>query len=293
MVNIIFLKTFASLAKTKSLRAAAHLNFITQSAVSQQVRVLENKLNTKLIERNNKGVELTHDGQIFLRYAETIIHEYENAVVEIHNNSNAFTGTIKIATIYSIGLYQLQPLIRAFLKKYPQIHIFLEYYHNDLIYEKVMNHSIDFGFVAFPRKTPNLSYSIFNEEEMILVQSTQRPTLKRKQMDCRDLNQCRFVTLSHTTPTGKEINQLLKKLSVNLNVIHEFENVETLKSAVVIGMGCALIPKQVVTAELKNKTLEEIHLNNFRFHRPLGILKSKLRSITKSKQKFYEMFSGK
>lgn len=289
MANIVFLKTFVSLAKTKSFRTAAQLNFITQSAVSQQIRTLESKCECRLFERNNKIVELTQEGKVFFDYAQKIIEQYEEALQEVSVKSASYSGIIKIATIYSIGLYRLQSLIRTFLKKFPQINVYLEYYHNDLIYEKLLNQTIDFGFVAFPKKRQNITSFAFVNEEMILVQSSQRPLLKKRNINYSDLNHCQFVSLSHTTPTGKEIAKFLKGLSLDINVIHEFENVETLKSAVVIGMGCAFIPRFTVMQELKNKMLEEIHVQDFNFHRPIAIIKSNQKVLNKSKQKFYEM----
>lgn len=293
MVNIVFIKTFIALVKTRSFKAAAHLNNITQPAVSQQIQALETKLNCQLLQRSKKNIQLTRAGVIFFEHAQKILEHYENATHEITNDSGACAGVVQIATIYSIGLYRLQPVIRSYLRKFPLVNVFLEYYHNDFIYEKISNQTIDFGFVAFPSAKANLTCQIIANEEMILVQSPQRPVFKHKSIQVSDLNQCKFVSLSETTPTGKEINNAFKKRSIAIDVVHEFENVETLKSAVIIGMGCALVPRNTVYLELKNKTLLEVPIKGFSFSRPIGILKLKSKILNKPLQEFYDLIISK
>lgn len=289
MFNLCFLKTFVALAKTKSFRSAAHINSITQPAVSQQIRVLENKLNTTLIEFSGKSVNLTHAGETFLPYAENILNQIEEAQLQINEQANTYTGTIRIATIYSIGLYRLQALIKRFLKKYPKVSINLEYYHNNIIYEKILNRTVDFGFVAYPKNKDGLISKVFTEEKLLLVQSSERPAFKKNIIESKDLKDCKFVALSETTPTGKELSRIFKQKAIHLNIVHEFDNVETLKSAVLVGMGCAFVPEIILTDDLQYKNLIVVKVKGMELKRPLGILSPKGRCMTKAKQRFYDL----
>src|SRR3989338_1461221 len=152
MIDLSFIKSFVAITKTGSFRMAAERSNITQPAVSQHVKILERQMKTMLFERHGKKVSLTPAGKTFLPYAESILKQYEEAKMSVRETQNEFKGTIRIATIYSIGLYELRTVINRFLQKYPKINLHFEYQHNDAIYEMVMNRAIDFGLVAFPQE---------------------------------------------------------------------------------------------------------------------------------------------
>jgi len=292
MVDLFFLKTFASVAKFNSFRIAAERNFITQPAVSQHIRILEKKFGTKFFERQGKKISLTEAGKIFLPYAENILKQYEEAKLRVDETNNNHNGTIRIATIYSIGLHELQQKVRSFLRKYPQVHIHLEYGHNNTIHEMILNRIIDFGLVAFPKKIPGIISKNFSNDKLILVQSPQQKIFTTKKISLKAIHQKKFIGFDFSTPTGKAIHQLFRKINVFPDIIHEYDNIETLKSAVQLGMGCSIVPKNTVKQELKANTLEAIQVDDLALTRPLGILHPDGKIFTKSSRTFYEMMTS-
>lgn len=293
MINLFFLKTFITLARTKSFRETARLNSISQSAISQQIKSLEGKIGCCLVERSSNKVNLTPSGEVFAGYAENILDLYDDALLNVRNQVNTISGLIKVATIYSIGLYRLQPIIRTFLRKYPNVSVQLEYYHNTAIYERITNWDFDFGFVAFPKKSEGLDVRLFAEDPLVLIQSSQRPLFKKSKINFKELSGCKYVGLSQTTPTGRYLACLFRKRGIQLDVVHEFDNVETLKSAVLVGMGCAIVPKNVLVNELNKKTLNCIQISDLPMQRSLGILSPKVRVLTKAKQKFLDVLTSR
>ncbi len=293
MVDLFFIKSFVSVAKTGSFRITAERNFITQPAVSQHIRILEKKFGLSLFERQGKRISLTPAGRIFLTYAEDILKQYAEAKMRMQETVNHFNGTIHIATIYSIGLHELQPIVRRFLRKYPKVNIHLEYHPNNTIYEMILNRSIDFGLVAFPKKSASLISRTFDTNKLVLVQSPERPIISKRSISLKDLNQIRFINFALSTPTGKVIHELFRTKKTYPNVIHEYDNIETLKSAVELGMGCGIVPRNTIIQELKNKTLEIIPVKDLTLTRPLGILHPKGKTFTKSTKTFYEMMLKK
>ena len=189
MINFSFIRSFVTITSVGSFKATADKLFITQPAVSQHIKSLERNIGATLFERQGRKVFLTNAGKIFLPYAENILRQYQEAKACVTEKTNQFNGTIRIATIYSIGLYMLQPIIRQFLKKYPQVDIHLEYHQNAAIYEMILNRSIDFGLVAFPQKRKDIESDTFAKEDMVLIQSLQRPTIKKKRVSLAELNQ--------------------------------------------------------------------------------------------------------
>ena len=289
MIDLFYLKTFVAATKTRSFRVAAERNFITQPAVSQHVRILEKKLGAILFERRGKSVALTPAGETFLPYAENILKQYEEARIKVSEIDNKFNGTIRIATIYSIGLYELQPTIGKFLKKYPEVNLHVEYHQNVTIYEMVSNRVIDFGFVAFPQKKNGVVSDIFVEDRLVLVQAPSQRILKERNIPLEGLNDVKFISFSPHTPTGKTIYQFLQKKKIHPCVIQDYDNIELVKSAVIVGMGCGILPQNAIARELKNKSLELVNLKGFDLRRPLGILYPKGKIFTKSTRTFYEM----
>ncbi len=292
MVDLFFIKTFVCAAQTGSFRVAAERNFITQPAVSQHIQVLEKIFGTKLFERRGKKISLTPNGQTFLPFAESLLKTYDEAKMILGETLNKYNGTIRIATIYSIGLHELQPIIRRFLNKYPQIDIQIDYCHNNAIYEMILHRTIDFGLVAYPKKMAGVVCEIFAEDDLILIQSRRHPMIK-KSISLKELNQQKMITFSPQTPTGNAIERFLKTNGIRVKIVHAYDNIETIKRAVEIGMGVAFVPRNTVTQELKNHSLSLISAKGLNLKRPLGLLYAKGKTFTKSTKTFHDMLTQK
>lgn len=291
MINLAFIKTFVTVADTGSFSAAADKTFITQPAVSQHIRTLEKHLGVTLFERQGKKVYLSSAGRVFLPYASNILKQYEEAKVQVSESVNSYNGTIRIATIYSIGLHDLQPMVRKFMRKYPEVGIHLEYHQNSTIYELILKRSIDFGLVAYPQKGTGFKSEVFAKDKLVLVQSVNRPVFKKKRLVFSELNHMKFIALSSNTPTQQTIDLYLKSHGVIPETVHSYDNIETLKSAVVLGMGFAIIPKNTILLELKTKSLEILSVDKLNLTRTLGILYPEGKTFTKSARTFLEMLT--
>ena len=288
MIDLFFLKTFVTVTRTKSFRIAAERNHITQPAVSQHIQILEKRLGARLLERHGKKFSLTPAGLTFLSYAENILQQFDEAKMRVLETSGELRGSIRIATIYSIGLYNLKPIIRKFFKKYPKIELRLEYLPSASIYEMVLNQTIDFGLVAYPQDKTGVAADTFVEDPLVFAQSPAHRQIKKKTALLKDFNDLRFVAFSPLTPTGKVLGQYFFSKKVAPKIIHEYDNVELIKSAVLLGLGCAILPRSTVTRELKEGALETVAVRGFHLKRPLGVLYPQKKPLTKITQAFYD-----
>ena len=293
MLNLFFFKTFVDAAKIGSFRSAAAKNHITQPAVTQHIRLIEQKLGCKLFERHSKKISLTPCGKAFLIYAERILKQYEEAKMHLSEIDKQFLGTIRIATIYSIGLYNLKPIIKRYLEQFPKVDIHLEYHPFNKIYEMIGERTIDFGFVAYPQKKRGITFETFVEEDLVLVQSAQRPILRKKEVHFSDLNKIRFVAFNFHTPTRRAIDQFLHSKDVHPQVVNEYDNIQTLKSAIELGIGCSILPQNTLKHDIKNRTLEIIPLRGFSLKRPLAILYPAGKNFTALTQEFLDITLNK
>lgn len=288
MIDLFFLKTFVAVTKTNSFRIAAERNYITQPAVSQHIQILEKKLDTTLFERHGKKITLTPAGKAFLPYAESILKQYEEAKNHIHEIDNKFSGTIRIATIYSIGLYELEATIRKLFRKYPKINLHLEYQSNATIYELLLKRTVDFGLVAYPQERPGIVTKTFTDDTLVFVQSPVHPTITKKRVALKDVTCQKFIAYAQSTPTGRLINQFFLNNKVYPNNVQEYDNIELIKSAAILGLGLAILPKKTIARELKEKSLEIIRVDGFNLKRPLGILYPEKKIFTKTTRTFYD-----
>ena len=143
-------KVFCDLAETESFTKAALINNITQSAVSQQITSLERQLKTLLIERSKKKFRLTREGELLYEHGKQIILTYEGLVHRLQELRDVISGTIRIAAIYSIGLHDLQPYVKRFLKAHPSVKVHVEYQRANQVYDDVLGNVVDIGLVAYP-----------------------------------------------------------------------------------------------------------------------------------------------
>src|SRR5512145_3024842 len=121
------LKVFCDVVETRSFSTAASQNFVTQSAVSQQIRALEERYDRRLLERTRGNVQLTPAGEILYQASKEIVQRYRDMEARLQALANVIAGTIRVATVHSIGLYELSGQIKRYLKAYPQVHLHLEY----------------------------------------------------------------------------------------------------------------------------------------------------------------------
>lgn len=285
-------KVFADLVETKSFSKAAKLNGITQSAVSQQARAMERQYKTLLIDRSQKQFQLTREGQRVYEAAKEILHQYEKLNSELQEMKKVISGTIRIATIYSIGLHELPPYIKRFLQEFPQVNVRIEYRRSNLVYEDLLHNSVDFGLVAFPQKVRQLEAIPFREDQLVLICHPQHPLAKVGEVDLKQLAGCKFVGFDPDIPTRKAVDMIFREQRIEIDPVMEFDNVETVKRAVEIDAGLAVVPQATVTQEVKQGTLAEVHFRNRSFTRPLSLLHRKGRVLTPAMRKFVEVLTA-
>jgi len=282
------LKIFADLVETKSFSKAAKLNNITQSAVSQQARAMERHFKTLLVDRSQKQFQLTREGQRVYESSKEVLHAYEMLLSELQEMKKVVSGTIRISTIYSIGLHELPPYIKKFLHDYPSVNVRVEYRRSNLVYEDVLHNSVDFGLVAFPSKVRQIDMVPFREDHLVVVCHPQHAFAKRGEIAVAELAGQKFIGFDPDIPTRKAVDQIFRENHLQIEPVMEFDNIETVKRAVEIDHGIAIVPQATVVQEAKQGTLAVVRFKGKEFTRPLAILHRKGRVLTPAMRKFIE-----
>jgi len=281
-------KIFADLVETKSFSKSAKLNGITQSAVSQQARAMERHFKTLLIDRSQKQFQLTREGLRVYEAAKEILHQYDKLLSELLEMKKVISGTIRISTIYSIGLHELPPYIKRFLHEYPSVNVRVEYRRSNLVYEDILHNSVDFGLVAFPVKMRQVEMIPFRNDQLVLITHPSHPLTKLDEVQLQSLAGHKFIGFDPDIPTRKAVDQIFREYKIDIDPVMEFDNIETVKRAVEIDAGVAIVPQATVLQEVRQGSLAAIHFKGKEFTRPLAILHRKGRVLTPAMKKFIE-----
>src|SRR3954464_3523996 len=202
-MQIESLKVFCDLAESESFTKAAQINNVTQSAVSQQISSLERIFKSLLIERSKKRFRLTREGQVLYDYAKQIIATYEALGSKLQEIKDIVSGTIRVATIYSIGLHDLPPYLKKFLKAYPTVNVHVEYRRSNQVYEEVLSNVVDLGLIAYPARDPKLEILPLRKEALVLICHPSHPFARLKSIKLKALSGQKFIGFEPDIPTRK------------------------------------------------------------------------------------------
>ena len=251
---------------------------------------MEKHFKTLLIDRSQKQFQLTREGQSVYETAKELLHGYEKLLSELQEMKKVISGTIRIATIYSIGLHELPPYIKRFLHDFPSVNVRVEYRRSNLVYEDILHNSVDFGLVAFPLKHRQIEALPFRDDHLVLITHPDHPLAKRGgPVELSEMSGLKFIGFDPDIPTRKAVDQIFRDNKIDMEPVMEFDNIETVKRAVEIDHGVAIVPQATVQRESQQGSLKMLGFKGKDFTRPLAILHRKGRVLTPAMRKFIEV----
>ena len=291
-MQIESLKVFCDLAETESFTKSAQINKITQFAVSQQISALERHFKTTLIERSRKRFRLTIEGQVLYDYSKQIILSYESLHNKVDEIKNIVSGNIRVATVYSIGLHELPDHIKRYLKAHPTVNIRVEYRRSNQVYDDVVGNTVDLGLVAYPTTDARLTVIHLKNDPLVLVCHPRHPLAGVRSMKIKGLAGHKFIAFDPDIPTRRAIDRTLKEHKVEVKTVMEFDNIETVKRAVEIDAGVAILPHNTILSELEKKTLAEVIIEDVQLYRPIAAIHKKTKVLSPAAREFITLLKG-
>jgi len=277
---------FCDLAETESFTKAAQINEVTQSAVSQQISSLERTFKSLLIERSKKKFRLTREGQVLYDYSKQIIQTYDALQNKLQEIKDIISGTIRVTTIYSIGLHDLPPYIKRFLKTYPTVNVHVEYRRANQVYDDVLSNVVDLGLVAYPTKDPKLEIVPLRKDPLVLICHPSHPFAKLKTLKLKAITDEKFIGFEPDIPTRKALDKILKEHGIHVETVMEFDNIETVKRAVEINAGVSIVPQATVIQETAKQTLASVPFDDGDLFRPLAVIYKKTKVLSPAMKQF-------
>jgi len=288
-MQIESLKVFCDLTETESFTKAAQINGVTQSAVSQTISSLERQFKSLLIERSKKNFRLTAEGEVLYDYSKQVLSTYDSLYSKLHEIKAIISGNIRVATIYSVGLHVLPPYLKKFLKSFPTVNVHVEYRRPDQVYEDVLSNVVDLGLVAYPTRDPKLEIVQLPKDPLVLICHPQHPFAKQKSVKLKSLSGQKFVSFERDIPTRRALDKILKDHGVTAEHVMEFDNIETVKRAVEIDSGVAIVPQETIRQEIANGTLVAVKIEDGEYYRSLGIIYKKNKVLSPAIKQFISL----
>ncbi len=282
---------FCDVVTHGSFSKAADLHRVSQSAASQAVHMLERRLDCQLIDRSKRPFELTPAGQIYFDGCRKILESFRHVEDRVQQMRNKVIGRVRLAAIYSVGLLQMDTYAKQYKSLYPDVVLELEYLHPDEVYTRVLNDEADLGIVSFPRVGGDIASIPWQNQAMVLVVPPGHRYAGRASISAADLDGESFVGFTSDLTIRKQTDRWLKQTDISVDFVHVFDNVENIKRAVEIGSGVALLPAPTVRREVENGFLHAMNIEGMQWHRPLGIVHRRNRSLTNPARKLVELLT--
>lgn len=274
-MHIEYLKSFYEVASAKSISKIANSSHISQPALSQQLQRLEDSLGFKLLERSNKGVELTEAGKVVEKYARHLIKAYDNMLEDL-GNIRKNNSTIRIDACPIVATYALPCTIYKVKECFPNYSFTLTSDFSDVVEQNVLNDICQVGFIQGKPCDQTLMHSKVGEDRIVVIAS---PDLNIGQdVFLADLLKYPLIMLVDKFKERRELNACLANSGIKqerCNILFSMESTESVKSAVIKGYGLSFLPYISVKKELYTKQLKEINVKDFKLSFDIYIIYKK------------------
>jgi DNA-binding transcriptional LysR family regulator len=249
------LEMFRAVAQDGTFTRAAQRLGVSQSAISRQVKLLEDELGGRLLHRGAKRVALTQAGELLLAVALRVQKEIDNVVSQISDTHTLLRGSLSIAGGMTVCMYILPRVIKRFRSLYPQVDIRVSTGGAVALQQQIREHHLDLALLTLPIAARDLEVRPVLKEEMVVVTAPGHPLLRERLVDATGLGRYPFITYEAGSNTRRVIEAFLLEQQVAMDVAMETENVEIIKAMVGNGLGVSIIPYAAVAKDVTTKRL--------------------------------------
>jgi len=284
------LRGFYYSAKLGSLTRAAGKMAITQSAVSQQVKSLEDEMGVKLFNRYGPKKNLTSDGKLLLKLISPLIQEIDSLKMTFEDLKENQKGLLTIAATTFMIMNHLPIIIKKFTKTYPHVKlIILERRWNEIV-TLADSGEIDFGLAPISQIPHNLDFIELEPIERVLITCLDHPLASKKQVTLLDIAQYPMITYEKGLVSRDDLDRVFNGIKLDVTVIMEATNAETMKKYVEMGIGIAIIPQSALEPN-QTKKIEAFPVSTYFGKSQYGVLLRKGKYITTWAKNFLLLLS--
>jgi DNA-binding transcriptional LysR family regulator len=248
------LVAFRAVAEQLSFRKAAEELYLTQPAVSLQIKALEEDVGVQLFDRTGSHITLTAAGKVLLDYCEqvkTLLAQTEHAIAALSGENS---GELALGASTTIAQYVLPRLLGEFCREHPRVHPTLVSGNTEHIVEAVEKQKIALGFIESPTRSRDVKTEPFLEDELVLIASTAHEWAERSSVSCSEIASIPLLMRERGSGTRHVIELALERQGVKRNSMHivmELDSTEAIKSAVEAGLGVGFVSRWAIAKDLR------------------------------------------
>lgn len=266
------LKVFRTVAQQLSFRKAAEHLFLTQPAVTLQIKALEDDLGVRLFERAPNGVSLTQQGSLLLRYAQEAAALVAEAEQKLASRDGKMLGELVIGVSTTIAQYVLPRLIGAFLAEHPRVHLLLHSGNTEEIVRLLLDGKVSIGLIEGPARYRQVRTEPFMEDEMVLIApaDSEFDRLTRDQLLSATL-----LMREQGSGSRRVVETALEKAGFTLKSfksVMNLDSTEAIKSAVEAGLGIGFVSRWAISKELELRVLKVAEIRGLRAARHFSLV---------------------
>ena len=284
--NFNHLYYFYRVAVHQSVSKASKELLIAQSALSTQLKQLEEFLELTLFNRTKGGMALTDKGELVFKHAQHMFETYEAMRREMALAETEVKGPLSIGCVSSVGIYLLPELLTSFHEKFPDVQIQLDMRSSSEVIEMLQENAVDVAFIAWDRKYPQLTSHVVMQNHLVLVGNPKHELSRKRKISLADFAENQLLGYEAGTPTRMLIDSQFKEAGIRPSYILESANIATMKHLVLEGMGFAYLPEIAVQNEIKAKSLKVIDIEGGRLERPITLYWKERRALTRPAEEF-------
>jgi DNA-binding transcriptional LysR family regulator len=282
------LRLYADVVRHRSFSRGAEENFVSQSAASQAVAQLEAQLGVTLIDRTKRPLVVTPEGAKFHATCREILERWDQARAEVGSVKAQLDGTVRVAAIYSVGLHDVSRHMQRFHGLYPAARVLLDCLHPHKVVEAVTSGDADVGIMSYPPSSRSLSIVPLRDEPMAFVSHPSHRLARRRTIRAAELTGEPFVAFDPELTIRKAIDRALRQANVKVNIVMAFDNIETIKQAVIIAAGVTILPRHTVQNEVGVGALSVVPLAIPDLVRPVGIIHRRQKPLSPTVERFVQ-----
>ncbi len=286
------LKLFKEIAASRSMSRGAAQCGVSQSAASQHVQEVERRLGSPLFDRSKRPLELTEAGRLYAEFCRDVLRREEDLEAALEGLKGEVTGTVRVASIYSVGLSEMSRIQQQFAILHPGAGLHVEYMRPDRIYEAVRNGEAELGLVSYPEPNRELAVIPWRAEQMQIALPPGHPLAARPELEPRDLDGENFIGFDEELPIRRDLDRYFRAQGVEVNVVMHFDNIQMVKEAVALGSGISILPARTMQSEIAQGRLTTAPLQAPELCRPVGIIHLKRKKLTRAAEAFLALLAA-
>ncbi len=290
-MDLYKLKSFYTVAELGSFSRAAESLFLTQPAVSAQIKDLEYEYKTKLFDRVGRKIKLTRAGETLIGYAKKLLDMYEESHFAVNMLKEAMDGSVKITTSGTPGSRLLPTLISNFKKVYPDTDFVIKTQKSVSVVESIKQNHFDLGIIVSSEcnmEKHDLIEKILYKDQIVIGVSNEHPLALRNSISVNELSNMPLIVSVKNTVSRQAMDKFFHQYSIPFTIAYEIENMSMIKTMVEKNLGIAFFSSLEIRKEVDSKWLHTVEIEDVPLYRYVNIIYHRNHELSPATKAFYD-----